>query len=68
MARYEKVTTKVTCPKCGNEGTATWEETSNPVYHGEHSRVRSVTGFTVTGGSAGKQEATCDRCGTKVSL
>jgi hypothetical protein len=61
MARYKKYTQTLTCA-CGNIGEVVFEEAENPVYHGDESRVVSVSGFTIKTNELGKQEAECDSC------
>ncbi len=65
MARYEETEKRqIVCSKCGNEGEVTFEEPANPVYHGEDSRIGSVSGFKVKG----SRKVACIKCGTEVTI
>lgn len=62
MVRYERYTVKIKCPKCAENGQKTLEEPENPVWHGNHARVVSVTGnFKIK-----SEKITCGNCGSDV--
>lgn len=44
MARREKVSFDLKCPKCGKKGEITWEENENPVFNGLQRDLTSISG------------------------
>jgi RecJ-like exonuclease len=67
MARREKFSAYLECPKCGKKGNAEWEENENPVHNsGDLGRsLESISsGFHKGAGTdrSGDPEIMCDEC------
>lgn len=65
----EKFPVKIKCPKCGQVGSATWEENADVSLHGPMSQLLYVSnGFyqRVVKQDRGAIETVCDACGTVV--
>lgn len=64
MSKKEKFSAPIECPKCGNKGSAEWEENEDPVHgRGFDAKLISVTGAFET---TGRESVRCSICGAKV--
>jgi hypothetical protein len=67
MAKRERFEERLSCPKCGNGGTVTFDENETPPHHGGRldTRIVSLPGGLKRGDAA--DEVMCADCGIVIS-